>query len=154
MFNNKKFFCLQSPSKVHVAIDSLHLPCSTKCESFLEMKYKKNMISTGPRFCCGEPPHSFVSDGYNFVLIYKSDGTNQTQAYRGFELRFREYREPISDSISKDLSHSPANSTGKSPTRATRITNDPVSSSSLPPTDQTESLIGETTWHSTKNTSN
>ncbi|VDN20456.1 unnamed protein product [Gongylonema pulchrum] len=80
---------IRSAARVLVFIDALQLPCKDACTSYLELKYKSDMVSTGPRLCCGAPKSGFTSTESTFIIIYAGNIFTDDYRWRGFSIRYR-----------------------------------------------------------------
>uniref|UniRef100_A0A915AT68 Zinc metalloproteinase n=1 Tax=Parascaris univalens TaxID=6257 RepID=A0A915AT68_PARUN len=81
---------ITSPGRVLVVIDQLSFPCSETCSSYLELKSRNEKTATGPRFCCGLPEHSLLSEGNDFIAILNTP-SNADPRYPGFRIRYKSY---------------------------------------------------------------
>ncbi|VDM12712.1 unnamed protein product [Wuchereria bancrofti] len=64
---------IRSRAQVLVYIDQLQLPCKATCTTYLELKFKADMILTGSRHCCELPNAWIASESDTFVIIYKAN---------------------------------------------------------------------------------
>uniref|UniRef100_A0A0N5AT55 Metalloendopeptidase n=1 Tax=Syphacia muris TaxID=451379 RepID=A0A0N5AT55_9BILA len=83
---------IRSPAKVEVRVNSLSFPCLDTCDSYVELKYENNFISSGPKLCC-TAPGTIISEGNDLIVILSLTKNINTQ-YTGFQLQFRTYGQP------------------------------------------------------------
>ncbi|VDK74950.1 unnamed protein product [Litomosoides sigmodontis] len=61
---------IRSQTRVYLYIDELHLPCKETCTSYLELKFKKNMVPAGSRHCCTPANAWIASEKDTIIVIY------------------------------------------------------------------------------------
>ncbi|CAG9536414.1 unnamed protein product [Cercopithifilaria johnstoni] len=77
---------IRSKAQVLLYVDELKLPCKNACTSYLELKFKQDMIPTGTRHCCGPPNAWIASEMDTIIIIYL---VNDDFDGQGFKLRYK-----------------------------------------------------------------
>uniref|UniRef100_A0A914IFE2 Metalloendopeptidase n=1 Tax=Globodera rostochiensis TaxID=31243 RepID=A0A914IFE2_GLORO len=74
--------------RIEISISKLEFPCTDLCTSYLEVKAKRDKISTGARLCCGSPKTIYGDVDTEIILILKvSENINGT--FQGAELDYK-----------------------------------------------------------------
>ncbi|VBB32691.1 unnamed protein product [Acanthocheilonema viteae] len=80
---------IRSKARVLVYVDELQLPCKETCTSYLELKFKEDMIPTGSRHCCGPPNVWIASEKDAIIIIYSVNILINGSDTQGFKLRYK-----------------------------------------------------------------
>ncbi|KAM3727790.1 Zinc metalloproteinase nas-37 [Dirofilaria immitis] len=96
---------IKSKARVLVYISELQLPCKVTCTSYLELKFKADMVPTGSRHCCGSSKTRITSENDTFIIIYTIHDLiyNLTPNTWGFKLYYRLYDLNVPISTNKNL---------------------------------------------------
>uniref|UniRef100_A0A0R3S0V1 CUB domain-containing protein n=1 Tax=Elaeophora elaphi TaxID=1147741 RepID=A0A0R3S0V1_9BILA len=79
---------IRSEARVLIYVDELQLPCKETCTSYLELKFKEDMIPTGSRHCCGPPNVWIASEKDTIIIIYSTNTLIDGSGIWRFKLRY------------------------------------------------------------------
>jgi hypothetical protein len=83
-------FQIAGYKQVEIALTGMNFPCKDACGSFIEIKYQKDKVPTGARFCCDAPKTPIISDpGTEVLMILQSGPTLDKANYTGFTLQHK-----------------------------------------------------------------
>jgi len=78
------YWRIKADGRVRFRLSDGEFPCSYGCQSYVEIKHKRDVRLTGFRSCCYRPKEDTVSDGDQIFVIYRPNGRTSH-----FTLRFK-----------------------------------------------------------------
>ncbi|KAK6113453.1 Astacin (Peptidase M12A) family protein [Brugia pahangi] len=135
---------IRSNAQVLVYVDELQLPCKATCTSYLELKFKTDMISTGSRHCCESPNAWIASESNTFIIIYTANVLTDGSGIWGFKLRYKLY--DLDGSASKFLPNKKLIMTTTTTTTITTRTRSTTATTTTPTTSITTATSAWSNW--------